>query len=201
MLRALRDEYEYDAVETCAADGSCLLACPVGIDTGKLIKQFRSRQHSERAERNALRAARHWSMVERTVRGGLRAGAVVGDRPMRALTRAARTALGDEFVPEWGEAMPPPASPRLPSTGRDGAAAVYFPACINRIFGPPGLAEAMVARLRASRPAGVDPRRRRRTLLCDAMDVEGVSAGCRVRGDQDGRRSCGGGADRASCRS
>ena len=156
VLRALRDEYEYDAVETCAADGSCVLACPVGIDTGKLIKQFRSRQHSERAERNALRAARHWSMIERTARGGLRAGAVVGDRPMRALTRAVRRALGDEFVPEWGEAIPSPASPRLPSTGRDGAAAVYFPACINRIFGPPGLAEAMVAvSARAGRPVWI----------------------------------------------
>jgi D-lactate dehydrogenase len=41
--------------------------------------------------------------------------------------------------------MPPPASARLPRTSREGAAAVYFPACINRIFGPPGLAEAMVA--------------------------------------------------------
>jgi D-lactate dehydrogenase len=145
VLRALRDEYEYDAVETCAADGSCVLACPVGIDTGTLVKEMRSRQHSERAERTALRAARHWSAVERAGRGGLRAGAVLGDRPMRALTRAARSALGDELVPEWGEAMPPPASPRLPETSREGAAAVYFPACINRIFGPPGLADAMVA--------------------------------------------------------
>jgi D-lactate dehydrogenase len=31
-------------------------------------------------------------------------------------------------------ALPPPA-PALPSTARDGAAAVYLPACINRIFG------------------------------------------------------------------
>ena len=31
--------------------------------------------------------------------------------------------------------MPPPAPALLPSTRREGAAAVYFPACINRIFG------------------------------------------------------------------
>jgi D-lactate dehydrogenase len=145
VLRALRDEYEYDAVETCAADGSCVLACPVGIDTGKLVKQLRSRQHSERAERAALRAARHWAGAERLARGGLRAGAVLGERPIRAITRAARRALSHELVPEWGGAIPPPASARLPATSREGAAAVYFPACINRIFGPPGLAEAIVA--------------------------------------------------------
>src|SRR5207244_9973743 len=37
LQRALLEQYEYDAIETCAADGSCMLACPVGIDTGKLI--------------------------------------------------------------------------------------------------------------------------------------------------------------------
>src|SRR6185503_17060172 len=37
VLEALLDEFEYDAIETCAADGTCLLACPVGIDTGKFV--------------------------------------------------------------------------------------------------------------------------------------------------------------------
>jgi D-lactate dehydrogenase len=48
--------------------------------------------------------------------------------------------------------MPPPAPAKLPRTSRDGAAAVYMPACVNRIFGPPRddgtglpLPEAMVA--------------------------------------------------------
>ena len=29
-------DYDYDAIQTCAADGTCELACPVGIDTGEL---------------------------------------------------------------------------------------------------------------------------------------------------------------------
>jgi D-lactate dehydrogenase len=48
--------------------------------------------------------------------------------------------------------MPPPAPARLPFTVREGAAAVYMPACINRIFGNPReakrhptLPEALVA--------------------------------------------------------
>src|SRR3954469_7390846 len=54
VLEALLREYEYDGIETCAADGSCQLACPVGIDTGKLIKQFRAAERSPRAQRTAL---------------------------------------------------------------------------------------------------------------------------------------------------
>ncbi|MGH2951935.1 MAG: FAD-binding and (Fe-S)-binding domain-containing protein, partial [Solirubrobacterales bacterium] len=63
VLAALLAEYEYDGLETCAADGTCALACPLGIDTGSLVKRFRARQHSERAERLALRLARRWAMV------------------------------------------------------------------------------------------------------------------------------------------
>ena len=58
LQRVLLDEYEYDGIETCAADGSCMLACPVGIDTGKLIKGFREAEHGPRAERTRARRQR-----------------------------------------------------------------------------------------------------------------------------------------------
>src|SRR5437763_17151774 len=31
VLEALREQYGYEAVDTCAADGSCMHACPVAI--------------------------------------------------------------------------------------------------------------------------------------------------------------------------
>ena len=34
VLRALQEQYVYDGIETCAADGTCMLHCPVGIGTG-----------------------------------------------------------------------------------------------------------------------------------------------------------------------
>ena len=141
VLAALREQYEYDGLETCAADGSCVLACPVGIDTGKLVKQLRARQHSERAERLALRVAKRWDAVERGARSGLRFGDAVasalGDAPLRGVTTAMRSALGSELVPAWSDQMPQAAPAALPTAPREGAAAVYFPSCINRIFGPP----------------------------------------------------------------
>ncbi|MGH2955585.1 MAG: FAD-binding and (Fe-S)-binding domain-containing protein, partial [Solirubrobacterales bacterium] len=136
VQRALLDEYEYDGIQTCAADGSCGLACPLAIDTGALVKEFRRREHSERAERTALRMAKRYSTVERLARGNLRAGAALGPL-MRAGAGAARSLLSDELVTSWPRKMPPPAPAKLPKTSREGAAAVYLPACVNRIFGPP----------------------------------------------------------------
>ncbi|MGZ5341137.1 MAG: FAD-binding and (Fe-S)-binding domain-containing protein, partial [Solirubrobacterales bacterium] len=133
---ALAKEYEYDGIETCAADGTCMLSCPVGIDTGVLIKGLRAERHSERAERRALRAAERWGRVERLARAGLRAGGALGGLPGRAGSGAARAVLPDDLVPSWPKQMPP-AAKRLPSTPHEGAAAVYLPACVNRIFGAP----------------------------------------------------------------
>ena len=109
----------YDAVETCAGDGTCRIACPVQIDTGKLMKSFRAREHGRGAERVALRAADRWSAVERAARGGLRAGhgvaALAGDGPCGPSPSALRGVVGTEAVPAWTEGMPPPA-PSLPPT-------------------------------------------------------------------------------------
>ena len=46
VQRALLEEFEYEALETCAADGSCQLACPVGIDTGRFVKEMRKARHT-----------------------------------------------------------------------------------------------------------------------------------------------------------
>lgn len=164
LLEKLLEEYEYDAIETCAADGSCTHACPLGIDTGKLIKGLRSRQHTPREERAALRAAKRWDRMEATARVGLETGAAVaeaiGDEVLSGVTDAARRRVSTELLPGWMPPMPPPASSGMPPTTRAGAAAVYLPACVNRIFGrspdgegPNSLPAALVAvSLRAGRP-------------------------------------------------
>jgi D-lactate dehydrogenase len=139
VQRALLEQYEYDSIETCAADGSCRLACPVGIDTGKLMKDFRHREHTAAAERSALKTAKRWSAMERLARGTLQFGGgisrAVGNWPLRGATKAQRLLVSSELAPEWGPATPRAAPSRLPTTSREGAAAVYVPSCVNRIFG------------------------------------------------------------------
>jgi D-lactate dehydrogenase len=136
VQEALLEQYEYEGIETCAADSTCALACPLGIDTGTLIKRFRREQRGERSERRAERMARRWDRVESLARSGLRAGKPLRGAPVRAGARAARAILSDELIPDFPSEMPGPA-PKLPATYRDGAAALYMPACLNRIFGRP----------------------------------------------------------------
>ncbi|MGE5282735.1 MAG: FAD-binding and (Fe-S)-binding domain-containing protein [Chloroflexota bacterium] len=115
---ALLAEYQYDSLDTCAADGACRLACPVGIDTGALVKELRQEAHSPRAERAALAAAKRWHTVERAARAALRLGGPLARRTKR------------------GKGLPGPARGGSPPTPRDAAAAVYVPSCTNRIFAP-----------------------------------------------------------------
>jgi D-lactate dehydrogenase len=164
VLTQLLSEYEYDGIETCAADGSCQIPCPVGINTGLLIKAFRQRESTDAREKAALRIAKHYRGVEKLARTGLGASDIVsetvGVRALTELTAIARKAISTDLIPSVPGPMPQRAPAKLPATSKEGAAAVYFPACINRIFGrAPGtgkhlsLPEALVAlSARAGKP-------------------------------------------------
>ncbi|MGW1819417.1 FAD-binding and (Fe-S)-binding domain-containing protein [Streptomyces sp. NPDC002125] len=163
----LLDAYGYDAVDTCAGDSTCKLACPVGIDTGAMMKGFRRLRHSPREERVAALAARHFKAVEASARIALGVAGLItrhpaGDRLLGSVTRLARRAVRPDLMPEWLPEIPGAASRTLPPTSRAGASAVYYPACVNRIFAGPAdagavsLAEAVVSlSARAARPVWI----------------------------------------------
>ncbi|MFB7982237.1 FAD-binding and (Fe-S)-binding domain-containing protein [Streptomyces vinaceus] len=154
VLDGLLDAYGHDAVDTCAGDSTCKLACPVGIDTGALMRDFRHRRHGAREEQAAALAARRFKTVEGAARLAVAAADELadrgGDRLLEAVTGAARRAVRPDLVPRWLPQLPGAAG-KLPRTERVGAAAVYYPACVNRIFGGPegrpgpSLPEAVVA--------------------------------------------------------
>ena len=154
-LAALEAEFQYQAVDTCATDGLCATACPVGIDTGTLTKRFRRLRNSAAAQRIALGIVRHFAGFERVLRWGLRcahaAQAVFGARSLAGFTRMSGKML-HRRVPQWSAQVPRPAKATRPATVRSGAVAVYFPTCMSRTMGAiPGetsqtsLMEAFVA--------------------------------------------------------
>ncbi|MFE1172327.1 FAD-binding and (Fe-S)-binding domain-containing protein [Streptomyces sp. NPDC058773] len=164
VTTALLDAYGHDAVDTCAGDSLCGPACPVGIDTGALMKEFRHRRHSPREEWVAAQSARRFKAVERAAWLAVATADRIGGRALRPVTGAARKAVRPDLVPEWLPEMPGAAPRKRPATRRAEAVAVYYPACVNRIFGPPAgfrglsLPEAVVAvSRRAGRPVWIPP--------------------------------------------
>ena len=103
LLARLQDEYEYDGIETCAADGSCAISCPVSINTGALIKTFRRAESTPQREKAALRIAQRWAAVEKLAGTAVGASNIVqrtvGIRALTGLTAAARLAISEDLVP------------------------------------------------------------------------------------------------------
>lgn len=169
MLAQLQTDYQYDGIETCAGDGTCATQCPVGINTGELMKEFRKAENSEAAEAVALSLAKHWSVVEKLSRIGLGAADIAvkifGVGALTGITATVRAVVSNDLMPAVPGPMPHAASGKLPTTHREGAAAIYFPACINRMFGrdpgqarTPSLPEMLLAvSARAGLPLWIPP--------------------------------------------
>ena len=164
---ALESEYRYDAIETCAADGSCAAACPVGIDTGQLIKDLRTRGHTSRAERVAERVAARFELAERAARVGVRVGG-----------RAGRAA---------GRERASPGSAPAPTDGADGRrrrihAGLHQPDLRQsaRDRPAPDAARGTRVALGPRGEAALDPAGRRRALLRDPVELKGLRPGPRA---------------------
>ena len=118
LIARLERDYAYLGDDTCAADGLCATACPVGIDTGKLTKARRAEARSGLARRIAGVAAGHFAWTAAGARAGLAAMRVLPGLPVlrEALPRAARGPYEDS------------------GRGHD-RKVVYFPACVARTMG------------------------------------------------------------------
>lgn len=155
VAHALLKEYNYEAIETFSGDGSCAIACPVNINTGSLMKEFRHQQHTTTQEDLAMRTAMNWSYAEAGARTALSANNIARNVPggtflAENFLRAARAVVSKDLAPGWLPNIPRAARSKPSTTSREGAAAVYFHACVNRIFGESEpaemtLSEAMMA--------------------------------------------------------
>ncbi|MGL5825415.1 MAG: FAD-binding and (Fe-S)-binding domain-containing protein [Nocardioides sp.] len=158
-LAELHAAMNHQVLDTCATDGMCQLACPVGINTGDLVKRLRAARHSRAAHRAALEAVKRFTEVERLARASLGAsdqlGRLLGPTRRSRLTQAVATRLARfDIMPVATQHMPRSADGMLPATRRQGAHAVYFPACVNRIFASPGEVSVPTALVRVAARAG-----------------------------------------------
>jgi D-lactate dehydrogenase len=138
--RALRSLYDHAGIDTCAACGLCATACPVGIETGLLIKALRGRQAGALARGVGSAVARNYAAVTAGVRLGLGAAdllhGAVGTATMKGALDGLRTLSGGR-LPKWSPALARPVhfvAPRQRSGS--GTPIVYFPSCAARNMGP-----------------------------------------------------------------
>lgn len=140
-LSRLEGDYQYQGLDTCAADGLCAMACPVGIDTGKLTKALRAAQRGPVARGVAGAVAAHYGGAVGAAKAVLGASAaahgVLGAGALGAIASGLHR-LSSGRLPVWNEHVPRPARlGRLADVvkGRD-RRVVYFPSCITRLWGP-----------------------------------------------------------------
>lgn len=138
----LERDYGYEAIDTCAADGLCAVACPVDIDTGSLMKRLRAERLPSAAQTAGTFAASHWGGVAAAARAGLGVAAALPAPVTFAVSKLGRKILGEDVVPLAGADLPGPAVRLRSQTelSRDRPAGteyagVLFASCIGGMFG------------------------------------------------------------------
>jgi D-lactate dehydrogenase len=135
----LERAYHYQGVDTCAATGLCAQRCPVGINTGDLVRKLRAGE--ARHAGTATWLARHFATAMQGTRLTLRladgARRLLG-APLLGKASAGLQRLSGERLPQWTPAMPQPVSLKLPDAPHETQKprVVYLAACVSRAMGP-----------------------------------------------------------------
>ena len=152
LVRELDREYGYDGLDSCAADGMCQSACPVGINTGELVKRLRAERGGAVAAAGWTAAARHWGAATRAGAIALTAAkAMPSARAWRAAPPGSPSA--PTAFPATTRACPQEAPPAGPARRRTRSRCTCRPAsapCSARPTAPGGCA-------RRSSPSATGP--------------------------------------------
>jgi D-lactate dehydrogenase len=135
LAAELTKDYDYNAVQTCAVDGMCQTACPVNIDTGLLVKSLRTQEKKPVANAVWNVAAQNWSGVTRVAGLALTVVNKVPTPLVLVPNTIARAVLGSDTVPLYSDELPAGGVSRRRPAPKHQASVVYFPACVNTMFG------------------------------------------------------------------
>ncbi|NUU05031.1 FAD-binding and (Fe-S)-binding domain-containing protein [Leifsonia sp. C5G2] len=160
LVEELDRDYRYDGLDTCAADGMCQTACPVRIDTGKLVKRLRAEHDDSLVAAGWNVAAGRWDAVTRVGAVAMTTAKLLPAPLVTAVTDLGRIVIGSDDVPRYDRGLPRGGVRRRPREAAD-AVAVYVPSCIGSLFGPAessqGVREAFLALCERARVAVAIP--------------------------------------------
>ncbi|MBW3695114.1 FAD-binding oxidoreductase [Vibrio sp. T187] len=134
--------FEYQGIDTCAATGLCAERCPVGINTGDLVKKLRIAKY-EKFTPIAKWTADHFATTTKLTKAGLKtnqlASKTLGANTVSKLTNGLRS-ITKGSTPVWLPEMPQSNAYQLQeSSGAHSSTnekkVVYLPSCASRTMG------------------------------------------------------------------
>ena len=138
-LRQLEHDFEYMGIDTCAATGLCAQRCPVGINTGDLIRQLRSEKQTKFGKTIAKFSANHFSLVSKAAALGFAASStatkILGDDLTNKVGESVHQFSGKR-LPLWQSQWPSKAKPIRFDASLHSKQVVYFASCASRTMGP-----------------------------------------------------------------
>ncbi|WP_431482746.1 FAD-binding and (Fe-S)-binding domain-containing protein [Pseudomonas solani] len=137
--RELEEAFAYQGVDTCAATGLCAQRCPVGINTGDLVRKLRGgvAHHAGSADWLAGHFATALKGARLTLRLADGARRLLG-APLLEKTSGSLRRLSAGRLPQWTPALPQAAKPIqfTPPANDARPRVVYLAACVSRAMGP-----------------------------------------------------------------
>jgi D-lactate dehydrogenase len=162
----IKSDYNFYSIDTCAVDGMCAEACPVGINTGDMIKCLRIDSHSSFEQKIALVVSRNFKMFEKVTGYLLKLFSlltrVISIGKINSVIEFVFKLKIIPFKYTLNEFMGKPK--KLKSTKVINAEYIYFPCCVSRMMGQPkndkSLSEVIIelsekARVSISIPDGI----------------------------------------------
>jgi D-lactate dehydrogenase len=135
----LEQAFQYQGIDTCAATGLCAQRCPVGINTGDLVRKLRARdaQHPGTANWLSEHFATALNITRLTLLAANSARQMLG-APRLSRTSSALRKLSGKRLPQWNTAMPQAAKRIViaPPSQDPRPRVVYLAACVSRAMGP-----------------------------------------------------------------
>ncbi len=137
----LNKVFEYQGLDTCAATGLCADRCPVGINTGDLVKKLRSAKY-EKFTPIARWTAEHFAATTAMTRSALKlnkvATNILGEKSVKSIVDGTRK-LTRGKTPVWLAEMPQSNGYPLAKAAGDlpqrEKKVVYMPSCSSRSMG------------------------------------------------------------------
>ncbi len=140
-LHALQEAFQYQGIDSCTTTGMCATRCPLGINTGALIKKIKP---ENRHTTSSAFAERNIATLSQISRVALKASHMIGVEKVSGWSKKLHEKYpGIPIIPD----TLPQAAPKVQANHSDplGEPVVYFVSCVNRTVAEQNINHTSVA--------------------------------------------------------